>query len=81
LIQNYYGRFPYRNWNSNLEYQDDKNSIKLRNILGCVLFGIGWGISGICPSVAIMTVFIYIPHISLFLLLVFTGQEIATKVK
>ena len=69
---NNFGKYP-------LETQETSR-INLRNILGCIIFGIGWGTAGICPSVAIMTCFLYIPHMALFLACVFIGQEMALKV-
>ena len=55
--------------------------ISTKNILGCIIFGIGWGMCGICPGCAIMTCYLYLPHMALFLMSVFVGQEIAMKVE
>jgi hypothetical protein len=76
-IYDNYTSFPI--WSSNLDREDSSN-VKLRGVLGCILFGIGWGICGIDPSVAILTLHIYIPHLALFLVCFFVGQEVATKV-
>jgi len=36
-------------------------------MVGASIFGIGWGISGVCPGPAILTSFIYFPHSILLL--------------
>jgi hypothetical protein len=76
-IYDHYGKYPI--WNSNLEGQET-HKINLKRILGCIIFGLGWGTAGICPSVAIMTSFLYLPHLAMFLVFVFVGQEIAMKI-
>lgn len=50
------------------------NAIDLKLIIGSALFGIGWGISGLCPGPMIVTFFVYIPHLLIFLGTCIAGQ-------
>ncbi len=76
-IYDNYGKYPI--WSSNLEIEET-NDISPKNMFGCVLFGTGWGIIGIDPSIGLMTAYIYIPHMLLFLAGVLVGQEAATRI-
>ena len=48
--------------------------IDLQLILGAAIFGIGWGFCGICPGPAIIGLFNYIPHITVFGFMIAVGQ-------
>ena len=43
-------------------------------VLGAVLFGIGWGMSGICPGPAISLVAFWPPNLLVYLLALFAGS-------
>jgi len=43
-------------------------------IAGSVLFGIGWGMSGICPGPAISLIGFWPEHLAIFLLALFAGS-------
>ena len=43
-------------------------------VLGAVLFGIGWGMSGICPGPAISLVAFWPPNLLIYLLALFAGS-------
>ncbi|MGL6312400.1 DUF6691 family protein [Vibrio sp. WXL103] len=48
---------------------------------GAVLFGIGWGITGICPGPAITSLSFGNPLICLFVLAMLAGSMIVTKAR
>ncbi len=48
-------------------------AIDKRLIVGAALFGIGWGISGLCPGPAIASIAYLNPDIGLFLAAMFAG--------
>jgi len=50
-------------------------------IVGSIVFGCGWGISGLCPGSALIGAVIYIPHILLYLLFVLIGQWLGVYVE
>ena len=50
------------------------SNIDLSLIMGSAIFGIGWGWSGICPGPALVDLFIYFPHVILFLFAMTIGQ-------
>jgi uncharacterized membrane protein YedE/YeeE len=43
-------------------------------VLGSVLFGIGWGMSGICPGPAISLIAFWPPNLLVYLLALFAGS-------
>jgi len=48
--------------------------IDFRLIFGSAIFGVGWGISGLCPGPVIVSFFNYIPHLLIFLASLTVGQ-------
>lgn len=48
-------------------------------IIGSVIFGIGWGISGICPGPALVHTLSLDSHYMIFLLTMFLGFEIQRR--
>ena len=49
-------------------------------IFGSVLFGIGWGIGGVCPGPGISNLFLFSPHILIFILFMILGMFLFEKV-
>jgi len=54
------------NWNINSDL-----------ILGPSLFGIGWGMSGLCPGPVMVNLFLYLPILAFFTVCIILGQIIA----
>ena len=52
----------------------DYNRIDAPLVVGSVLFGIGWGMSGICPGPAISLIAFLPDNLWIFLLAMFTGS-------
>ncbi|EAS05352.2 YeeE/YedE family protein (macronuclear) [Tetrahymena thermophila SB210] len=58
------------------------NKIDLKLIAGAILFGIGWGLGGICPGPSYVLAPIFTPHISIiFVLSLLMGYFLVTKVQ
>lgn len=55
-----------------------KKEIDLRLIIGSAIFGIGWGISGICPGPLIVDFYLYIPHLLIFMTGLIIGMFLVT---
>ncbi len=49
-------------------------------IIGAILFGIGWGITGICPGPAVTNILTFNPKIAIFILFMLIGMFFAKKV-
>jgi uncharacterized membrane protein YedE/YeeE len=43
-------------------------------VIGAALFGVGWGMSGICPGPAISLVAFWPPYLAIYLLALFAGS-------
>lgn len=43
-------------------------------VIGAALFGVGWGMSGICPGPAISLIAFWPPHILVYLVALFVGS-------
>jgi uncharacterized protein len=54
-----------------------KTKIDIPLVLGSAIFGIGWGIGGLCPGPLIVNVLVYIPHTLAFLSTCIIGQILA----
>ena len=58
-----------------------KTDLDIRLLSGAAVFGIGWGLGGLCPGPAITSVLILNPAILTFVLTMLAGMWIAVKVK
>jgi len=57
------------------KYSFSSNSIiDFRLVVGSAIFGIGWGISGLCPGPLFVTFFVYMPHLIIFFVCLVAGQ-------
>lgn len=61
-------------------HQPDYNRLDLPLIAGSALFGIGWGMSGICPGPAISLLAFLPEHIAIFLAAMFVGSYLGSFV-
>ena len=57
-----------------------KINLDYKLIGGSAIFGVGWGICGVCPGPAIVTSLLYFPNIICFLVLFFVGQLCGEKI-
>ena len=57
----------------------EKTDIDLRLITGSVLFGVGWGLAGLCPGPAIAALASTSPPILMFVAAMIGGQWLASK--
>ena len=58
----------------------DTKMINLRLIIGSMLFGIGWGIAGICPGPAITLITISPLKAFVFILSMLLGMFVLTRI-
>lgn len=56
-----------------------RSDIDMRLIAGSVVFGIGWGLAGLCPGPAIAAVASMSPSILMFVVAMAVGQWIASR--
>ncbi len=57
----------------------EKSDIDFRLIAGSVIFGIGWGLAGLCPGPAIAALASMSPSILMFVVAMAVGQWIASR--
>jgi len=57
----------------------EKTDIDLRLITGSVLFGVGWGLAGLCPGPAIAALASMSPSILMFVVAMIVGQWLASR--
>jgi uncharacterized membrane protein YedE/YeeE len=55
-------------------HEPEFNRIDAPLVVGAVLFGVGWGISGICPGPAISLIAFWPPNLLIYLLALFVGS-------
>jgi uncharacterized membrane protein YedE/YeeE len=53
------------------------NDLDVNLIIGPFLFGMGWGLSGLCPGPVMVNLFLYLPHMVFFSVFFILGQYIA----
>lgn len=63
-----------RPWFNGQFYRPDFTNIDMPLVLGAALFGIGWGMSGICPGPAITLIAFMPENLLLFLVPMFIGS-------
>lgn len=56
----------------------EKSEIDARLIAGSVIFGIGWGLAGLCPGPAVAALASLSPSVLLFVVAMTSGQWIAS---
>jgi len=66
--------------NDSLQLPTNKD-INASLIIGSLVFGIGWGIGGLCPGPALVDCFLYIPHMIIFLVFLALGQYFSIYVE
>jgi len=54
-------------------------TIDFKLVFGAMCFGVGWGLSGLCPGPVLINLFLYLPHLVLFLISLLVGQIAADK--
>lgn len=54
--------------------------INLRLIIGAAVFGVGWGLVGLCPGPALTRVVFMDASLAMFLLMMFVGFELERRV-
>lgn len=59
--------------NDSLQLPKNKD-INLQLIIGSLIFGIGWGIGGLCPGPALVSSVLYIPHMMIYIIFLVLGQ-------
>ncbi len=57
-----------------------RGSVQRRTVLGAVLFGVGWGLSGICPGPAISAIGTLRVEVFVFLGTMLLGMVVAQRV-
>ena len=60
-------------------YLPTKTSLDMPLIAGSVLFGIGWGLAGLCPGPAIAALASLSPSVAMFVIAMIAGQWIVSR--
>jgi len=58
----------------------EKQDLDKRLVIGALLFGIGWGLVGLCPGPALSSIFYFEPNIFIFIVMMVAGMFLAGKV-
>ncbi|AHK16747.1 MAG: DUF6691 family protein [Thalassolituus sp.] len=64
-------------WFSSAFHTPSISRIDLRLVSGAVLFGIGWGLVGLCPGPALVDLFAFDPSILIFVAALLVGNRLA----
>ncbi|MDX2465553.1 MAG: YeeE/YedE family protein [Porticoccus sp.] len=51
-------------------------TIDVRLVIGAILFGVGWGLSGLCPGPAIVSITTFNPNIAIFIVAMIIGMKL-----
>ncbi|WP_017446380.1 DUF6691 family protein [Gayadomonas joobiniege] len=62
-------------------YLPDNQSIDRKLIIGAIAFGIGWGVSGLCPGPAIASIGFLSSELAYFLVAMLIGMAVGKKIK
>lgn len=54
-----------------------RKDIDARLLIGASLFGVGWGLAGVCPGPAFALLATFAPTVALFVIAMFAGMAIA----
>lgn len=52
------------------------NSLDANVFIGPAIFGLGWGLSGLCPGPVICNFFLYLPQLTIFVIFIILGQVV-----
>lgn len=72
-----FSRTMNKPWFADRFHAPSLNGIDRRLVTGAVLFGVGWGLVGLCPGPALVNVLSFDPHIALFLVALLIGNRLA----
>lgn len=61
-------------------FAPERTEIDVRLIMGAVLFGLGWGLAGLCPGPAIAALASLSPSVAMFVGAMVAGQLIASRI-
>ena len=58
----------------------NNNVVDNKLCVGAAIFGVGWGLSGICPGPAILTCYLYCPQILAYFIFLCAGMYIESYI-